>query len=73
MPRWGSATKVFALPRLAAGEPVSLVRRRITRELRRAAARLRALNATIDEGRALRDRANQANHSVDRAFWIYLR
>ena len=73
MPLWGSAMKVFALPRLAAAEPASLLRRRITRELRRAAARFVALNATIDEGRAQRDRANEANHSVDRAFWIYLR
>jgi hypothetical protein len=63
---------VFALRRSAAVEPISL-RFRIGQRIRRAAASFARLNARIDEVRALRDRANQANHTVDRAFWIYLR
>ena len=65
--------KAFAVRRSAAVEPASYLRHRITKKLRGAAARLAALNARVDEGRALRDRANQASRSVDRAFWIYLR
>jgi hypothetical protein len=65
--------KVFAARRFAAAEPSSFLRDRITQTLRRAAERLAALNARFDEGRSVRDRANQANHAIDRAFWIYLR
>jgi hypothetical protein len=65
--------KVFAVRRLAAVEPASYLRDRIIQKMRRAAAGLATLNTRVDEGRALRDRANQANRTVDRAFWIYLR
>ena len=65
--------KVFALRRPSAAEPASYLRHRITRTVRRAAERLAAVNARVDEGRMLRDRANEANAGVDRSFWIYLR
>ena len=65
--------KVFAVRRLAAVEPASYLRDRIAQKMRRAAAGLAALNTRVDEARSLRDRANQASHTVDQAFWIYLR
>jgi|GEM_PF-2568642 len=64
---------VFAVRRIAAVESTSSLRHRIGRNFRRAAELLAALNASVDDGRARRDRANQGNDTVDRAFWIYLR
>ena len=65
--------KVFALRRYAAAVPAWHLRDRLTRQMRRAAQRVADMNARLDEARALRDRANQANESVDRTYWIYLR
>ena len=65
--------KVFALRPFTAVAPPWRVRDRIARKVRRAAERVAALNARIDEARARRDRANEAEGTVDRAYWIYLR
>ena len=65
--------KVFAVRGYSAAEPTPSLADRLGRQMRRAIACLAELNARVDEGRALRDRSNEACHAVDRAFWIYLR
>ena len=65
--------RVFTLRRHAAAVPASHLRDRLGQKMRRAAQRVAEMNARLDAARALRDRANQANQSVDRSFWIYLR
>jgi hypothetical protein len=65
--------KVFAGPRFGAFKPSSRFCVRIGEQVRRVAGHLAAMNGRIDEARARRDRANQAGHTVDGAFWVYLR
>ena len=65
--------RVFTLRRYAAVVPAWHLRDRLSRTMRQAAQRVAEMNARLDEARALRDRANQANQNVDRSFWIYLR
>jgi hypothetical protein len=64
--------KVFAVPRLVAVERTSF-RGRIGAVALHAIARIAQISARLDEQRALRDHVNQANETVDSAFWIYLR
>jgi hypothetical protein len=64
--------KVFAVPRLAAVERRSL-RGRIGEFALHAMGRIAEISARLDEQRALRDRMNQGNETVDSAYWIYLR
>ena len=65
--------KVFALRHATAVAPAWHLRGPIGRKIRRAAERVAEINARVDEARAFRDRANQAHHTVDGTFWIYLR
>ena len=65
--------KVFALRPFTAVPPTWRLRDRIALKIRQTAERVAALNARVDEARAQRDRANEADGTVDRAFWIYLR
>jgi len=64
--------KVFAVPRLAAVERTSL-RVRIGEFALHTIGRIAQISARLDEQRALRDHVNQANETVDSAYWIYLR
>jgi hypothetical protein len=65
--------KVFADPRCGAMKPRFPLGARISEHVRRVASQLAAMNGRIDEARACRDRANQAGHTVDGAFWVFLR
>ena len=64
--------KVFAVPRLAAVERTSF-RGRIGEFALHAIGRIAQISVRLDEQRALRDRVNQNNETVDSAYWIYLR
>jgi hypothetical protein len=64
--------KVFAVPRLVAAERTSF-RGRIGEFALQTIGRIAQISARLDERRALRDRVNQGNETVDSAYWIYLR
>jgi hypothetical protein len=64
--------KVFAMPRVAALERASF-RGRVVEFARHVIGRVAEVSARFDERRALRDRVNQRNETVDAAFWIYMR
>jgi hypothetical protein len=64
--------KMVALPLVAALKSPSLQKRAATVGAQ-VLASIAALGAQLDERRALRDRMNQRNETVDSTFWIYLR